>query len=133
MGKKITSSEVNRPYKNVMGTMENYSNTCINKKIIVSTFKQGMYYSKTYNEYRVQISKKADGSSFFSVQFIHNGILQKGVPADGYYFLVSEIKPISDSKTSIITYYSWGSAYENITYYLNEWAAGKSKDCPKLD
>lgn len=133
MGKKITSIEVSRPYKNVMGAIENYSNTCVNKKIIVTTLKQGMYYSKTHNEYRAKITKKNDGPSFFSVQVIHNDLAQKGAPADGYYLLVSEIKPINGSKTSITTYYSWGSAYENITYYLNEWAAGKSKDCPKLD
>lgn len=131
MGQKINSSEVNRSYRTVMDAIEEYSSTCINNKIIVTTIKQGMYYSKTKTEYRTKISKSPNGTSFFSVQLLPDH-MQKGVHPDGFYSLVSEIKPIGDSKTSITTYYIWGSEYENMIYYLKEWAAGKSKDCPLL-
>lgn len=132
MGKKISNIKVDRSYKSVLSTLERYSRTCINDKVIVSTLKQGMYISRTETEYRVKISKKSDSSSFLSVQGLYNGAPPSGAPADGIYLLVSEIKSGGASKTLISTYYIWGKEFENITYYLNEWASGNTKDCPNL-
>lgn len=128
---KVETFEVDRPFSEVAGTFQKMGPNCLSKTI-KTTSQTNMSYQvivTTYKPTVVVTGKKAE----LHVQFHHDqGVVNVSKePQGGYYLLVADAQPVTQSKTRIDLYRP-SMGHGVLIQAVKNWATGENVGCPDL-
>lgn len=131
MTAKVETFEVDRSLSQVANTFEKMGPTCL-AKTIKMTSRTNMSYQVIVTTYKPTVlvtPKKAE----LHVQFHHDqGVVNVSKePAGGYYLLVADAIPTSQSKTRIDLYRP-SMGHGVLIQAVKNWATGENVGCPDL-
>jgi len=128
---KVETFEVDRPFSQVASTFQKMGPNCLSKTIKTT--------SQTTTSYQVIVTiykptvmvtgKKAE----LHVQFHHDqGVVAVSKePAGGYYLLVADAQPVTQTKTRIDLYRP-SMGHGVLIQAVKNWATGENIGCPDL-
>jgi len=128
---KVETIEVDRPFSQVASTFQKMGPNCLSKTI-KTTSQTNMSYQvivTTYKPTVVVTGKKAE----LHVQMHHEqGVLNVSKePAGGYYLLVADAQPVTQTKTRIDLYRP-SMGHGVLIQAVKNWATGENIGCPDL-
>lgn len=119
---------VNRPAKAVVADMREYSQKCLNIRV-VNPPNYALREAGGSTTYRPKLEAVGKGKTTLSVQEEYNDRPMKGAPKEGLFTLVAEVCPAGKGQTQLDIYHaSRGKIADN----LKDWAEGKKHACPDL-
>ena len=131
MTAKVETFEVDRPFNQVASTFEKMGPNCLSKTIKMTehTKTSHLVVVTTYKPTVLVTGKKAE----LHLQFHHDqGVI--GVskePQGGYYLLVADAQPITQTKTRIDLYRP-SMGHGVLIQAVKNWATGENVGCPDL-
>ena len=128
---KVETIEVDRPFSQVASTFQKMGPNCLSKTI-KTTSQTNMSYQvivTTYKPTVVVTGKKAE----LHVQMHHEqGVLNVSKePEGGYYLLVADAQPVTQTKTRIDLYRP-SMGHSVLVQAVKNWATGENIGCPDL-
>ena len=128
---KVETFEVDRPFSEVAGTFQKMGPNCLSKTI-KTTSQANMSYQVIVTTYKPTVltsAKKAE----LHVQFHHDqGVVNVGKePPGGYYLLVADASPVTQTKTRIDLYRP-SMGHGVLIQAVKNWATGENVGCPDL-
>jgi hypothetical protein len=128
---KVETFEVDRPFSQVAGTFQKVGPNCLSKTIKTTSQTTTSYQVivTTYKPTVVVTGKKAE----LHVQFHHDqGVVNVGKePEGGYYLLVVDAQPVTQTKTRIDLYRP-SMGHGVLIQAVKNWATGENIGCPDL-
>ena len=119
---------VNRPAKAVVADVKEFSQRCLNKRI-VNPPNFSLQEAGGPTTFRPKIEKVGNDATALTLQEEYNDRHMPGTPQDGLYTLVAEIRPADKNQTNVHIYYPRGS---KVVDPLKQWADGDRCPCPSL-
>ncbi len=128
---KVETFEVDRPFNQVAGTFQKMGPNCLSKTI-KTTSQTNMSYQVIVTTYKPTVlvtGKKAE----LHVQFHHDqGVIAVSKePEGGYYLLVADAQPVTQTKTRIDLYRP-SMGHGVLIQAVKNWATGENVGCPDL-
>ena len=128
---KVETFEVDRPFSQVADTFQKMGPDCLSKTIKMTSQTTTSYQVivTTYKPTVLVVGKKAE----LHVQQHH----EQGVvaiskePEGGYYLLVADAQPVSQTKTRIDLYRP-SMSHSVLIQAVKNWATGENVGCPDL-
>ena len=128
---KVETFEVDRPFTQVANTFQKMGPNCLSKTIKTTSQTKTSYQVivTTYKPTVLVTPKKAE----LHVQFHHDqGVIGVGKePEGGYYLLVADASPVSQTKTRIDLYRP-SMGHGVLIQAVRNWATGENVGCPDL-
>src|SRR4030067_133839 len=125
-----TVSEINRPTKQVIADLSEFSGKCINGMVIRTTLAQGNNMGTSIVRYSSGVKPTSDGANLFYIQTRDKNFNAEGMPEDGIFVFATEITSLGN-KTKIASHHLTMS--EKYVAPVKDWANGKKNKCPKND
>jgi hypothetical protein len=127
----VESFEVDRPFSQVASTFQEMGPDCLSKTI-KTTSRTNMSYQVIVTTYKPTVlvsAKKAE----LHVQFHHEqGVINVSKEPDGgYYLLVADAQPVTQTKTRIDLYRP-SMGHGVLIQAVKNWATGENVGCPDL-
>jgi hypothetical protein len=117
----------------VVAALKEYAKECLDIK--VNKKRAARYATDKYTRpstepvtYNTKIGPIKNGATALSVQE-SGGVIDKGVPPDGLYTMVAEVRAVGKSKTEVNIYHL---AKPFLANPLKGWVTGDKRDCPAL-
>ena len=128
---KVETFEVDRPFGQVANTFQKMGSTCLSKTI-KTTSQTNMSYQVIVTTYKPTVVMSAKKTELH-VQFHHDqGVVNVSKePEGGYYLLVADASPITQTKTRIDLYRP-SMGYGVLIQAVKNWATGENVGCPDL-
>ena len=128
---KVETFEVDRPFGQVANTFQKMGPNCL-AKTIKTTSQTNMSYQVIVTTYKPTVlmsAKKAE----LHVQFHHDrGVINVSKePEGGYYLLVADASPVTQTKTRIDLYRP-SIGHGVLIQAVKNWATGENVGCPDL-
>lgn len=128
---KVETFEVDRPFSQVANTFQKMGPNCLTKTI-KTTSQTNMSYQvivTTYKPTVVVTGKRAE----LHVQMHHDqGVINVSKEPDGgYYLLVVDVQPVTQTKTRIDLYRP-SMGHGVLIQAVKNWATGENVGCPDL-
>lgn len=128
---KVETFEVNRPFSQVANTFQKMGPNCLAKTIKTTSQTKTSYQVivTTYKPTVLVTGNKAE----LHVQFHHDqGVLNVSKEPDGgYYLLVADASPVTQTKTRIDLYRP-SMGHGVLIQAVKNWASGENVGCPDL-
>ena len=128
---KVETFEVDRPFGQVANTFQKMGPNCL-AKTIKTTSQTNMSYQVIVTTYKPTVLKSAKKAELH-VQFHHDqGVVTVSKePEGGYYLLVADASPITQTKTRIDLYRP-SMGHSVLIQAVKNWATGENVGCPDL-
>jgi hypothetical protein len=128
---KVETFEVDRPFSQVAGTFQKMGPDCLSKTIKTTSQTTTSYQVivTTYKPTVLVVGKKAE----LHVQQHHEqGVINVSKEPDGgYYLLVADAQPVTQTKTRIDLYRP-SMGHGVLIQAVKNWATGENVGCPDL-
>jgi hypothetical protein len=128
---KVETFEVDRPFSQVASTFQKMGPNCLSKTIKTTSQTTTSYQVivTTYKPTVMVTGKKAE----LHVQFHHDqGVVAVSKePEGGYYLLVADAQPVTQTKTRIDLYRP-SMGHGVLIQAVKNWATGENIGCPDL-
>ena len=128
-GRKAEHMTINRPFNTVLSDLRSFSDKCLNVRVSrgANSRTHEVGGSTTYHPKFTSNGKKTS----LSVQEEYGSKrANSGAPPGGLFVVVTELRPIGDSKTQIDIYHLLKS---ELVDPMKEWITGEKHQCPSYE
>lgn len=122
-------SEVDRPTKQVVADLSEFSMKCLNGVVVRTIVGAGLNRSGSDVRYSAGVRPGSAGTNLFYIATRDLNYNAEGMPREGIFVFVSEITA-QGKKTKIASHYL--SHFEKYAISVDDWASGKQGKCPKV-
>lgn len=137
--KSFTSTEkftVSRPYTSVIKTLKNRSNACLRKSVRTTVTQGGTQTNQYATPFKPTFINRRNMSELHLQMKRGNTIVVAGnknkVGDDGWYIIVTDIRPVGKNKTQLDIHRVPGMGMSDLVNAIHNWAKGSNLTCPDL-
>src|SRR5574342_864324 len=128
---KVETFEVDRPFSQVASTFQKMGPDCLSKTI-KTTSRTNMSYQVIVTTYKPTVLVTGKKAELHVQQHHEQGVLNVSKEPDGgYYLLVADAQPVTQTKTRIDLYRP-SLGHGVLIQAVKNWATGENVGCPDL-